>query len=148
MHNWVEFEYHSKERMADALRWAENERRVQAVRRRAGARRRETARRARMGREPRPATLVLGRGELLTLRVGRRGLVLTCVAGRIWATTNRVSADVVLLPGQTAEFADRGTVVIEALRTATIRIDCLRQAHAIFPLLPNALARPRIALFL
>ncbi len=148
MHNWVEFEYHCKERMADALRWAENERRVRAVRRRAGAHRRETARRARMGREPRPATLVLARGELLSLKVGRRGLVLTCVAGRTWATTNRVSADVVLLPGQTAEFMDRGTVVIEALRTATVRIDCLREPQAIFSLWPNALARPRTAPFL
>jgi hypothetical protein len=148
MHNWVAFEYLCKERIADALRWADNERLVQAVRESARVRRGETARRERMGREPRPATLVLARGELLSVRVGRRGLALTCVAGRTWATTNRISADVILLPGQSAQFPDRGTVVIEALRTATIRIEGLRQPRAVVSPWASAVARPRIAFFL
>jgi hypothetical protein len=147
MHNWVEFEYHCRERIADTLRWADNERRVQAVRQAAQARRSEAARRARLGRERRPAMLVLARGELLSVKVGRGGLALTCVTGRTWATSNRLSADVILLPGQSAAFTDRGTVVIEALRTATIRIECQRQPQAIFSLWTNALARPRITLF-
>jgi hypothetical protein len=148
MHNWLEFEYHCRERAADALRWADEERRIQAARQGARARRRETARRAHLSRERRPAVLVLARGDLLSVKVGRRGLALTCVAGRTWATTSRVSADIVLLPGQSAEFPDRGTVVIEALRTATIRVECLRQPRAVFAPWPNAVARPRIALFL
>jgi hypothetical protein len=148
MHNWAEFEYHCRERAADALRWADNERRVHAARQSARARRRETARRARMGRERRPAMLVLVRGELLSVKVGGRGLALTCVTGRTWATSNHRSADIVLVPGQSAAFRDRGTVVIEALRTATISIACLRQPHAVFSLWENAVARPRIAFFL
>ena len=147
MHSWLDFQYFGKAKIADALRWAERERLAEIGRQGARERRRETARRARLGRERRPAMLVLARGELLSLRVGRRGLALTCVAGRAWATTTRMSDDVVLLPGGFVAFPYRGTVVVEALRTTTIRIECLRQPQAVFSLWANAVARPRIALF-
>jgi hypothetical protein len=146
MHNWLEFEYRCRERVTDALRWAEGERLARAARRSERDRRNETTRRARLGRGPRPMTVVLARGDLLTVKVGRRGLALACVAGRTWATTSRGGADIVLLAGQSASFPDRGTVVIEALRTTTIRIECLRQPQAVFSLWTGAAARPRIAL--
>ena len=93
--------------------------------------------------------IVLGRGELLSLKVGRRGLALTCVTGLVvWATTSRMSADIVLMPGEFASFPDRGTVVVEALRTATIRVESLRQPQTIFSSWWSALARPKIALLL
>jgi hypothetical protein len=69
------------------------------------------------------ATLILGQGEVLTLRLSGRPLRLACVAGRLWATTNRSAADHLLAPGEVRTFRGRGTVVVQALRIATARIE-------------------------
>jgi len=69
------------------------------------------------------ATLILRQGEVLTLRLPGRPLRLACVAGRLWATTNRSAADHLLAPGEVRTFRGRGTVVVQALRIATARIE-------------------------
>jgi hypothetical protein len=70
------------------------------------------------------ATLVMQRGEVLSIRVGRRPYRIACVAGRLWATMDGSSVDSVLVAGQSLDYRGRGKVVVQALRTTTIRIEC------------------------
>jgi hypothetical protein len=67
--------------------------------------------------------LILKKGELLSLRLSGRWIRVTCVAGRLWATVDRSSKDHLLAPAEARTFRGRGTVVIQALRTATARIE-------------------------
>jgi hypothetical protein len=142
MPNWLEMEVSARERIADADQWAANERLAKEARRTAREKRRDTASRARAGRTRRPVALVLARGEVLSVRVGRRGLSLACVAGRVWATSGGSADDIILAAGQVTTIANRGTVVIEALRTATIRVDYLRQPQTVFSPWSTRRARP------
>ncbi len=84
----------------------------------------ETLRQAAAPRIPATATLVLEKGELLSLRLSGRRLRVACVTGRLWATVDGSAEDHVLAPGEARTFHGRGTVVIQALRTATARFYC------------------------
>jgi hypothetical protein len=108
MHNWLELHMLGREKMADALRAAEERRRGRAGRARG---------------ESRPATLILSRGEVLRLRAWRGNLVVRCRTGTLWATTDRSKLDTVLSTGESVSYRDGGTVVIEALRTSTLRLE-------------------------
>ena len=69
-----------------------------------------------------PSTLVLARGELASIRLRGRTCRVSCVAGRLWVTESGHQEDSVLNPGEAAGFKGRGTIVVQALRTATVRI--------------------------
>ena len=102
MHNWLELYLLGQERMA------------------------ETRRRVATPHVPRSfrgATLILGKGEVLSLRLPRRPFRVGCVAGRLWATADRSPVDHMLGPGEARTFRG-GTLVIQALKTSTTRIDC------------------------
>ena len=108
MHNWLELHMLGREKMEDALRAAEERRRGRVERARG---------------ENRPATLILSGGEVLRLRARRGNLLVTCRTGTLWATTNRSKLDTVLSTGESVSYRDGGTIVIEALRTSTLRLE-------------------------
>ncbi len=70
-----------------------------------------------------PSTLVLARGELASMRLGGRACRISCVAGRLCVTATGHRDDFVLAPGQEVRFAGGGEIVVEALRTATVRLE-------------------------
>ena len=70
-----------------------------------------------------PSTLVLARGELASLRLNGKACRISCVAGRLWVTASGHPEDSVLDPGEEMTFAGRGSIVVEALRTATARFE-------------------------
>jgi hypothetical protein len=115
MHNWMEIHVTAREKMADAIRSAEEARR-------AGI--------SKAGRsERRPASLILARGEVVRIRVKRGILRVTCRTGRLWATSSLASADTLLAPEDSVTYGVRGTVVVEALRTATLRLEYRDRVH-------------------
>ena len=67
--------------------------------------------------------VILARGEVMKLKVRRGHLRVTCRAGRLWATGNRDGIDSLLGPEDSVSYEGRGTVVIQALRTATVRLE-------------------------
>jgi hypothetical protein len=69
-----------------------------------------------------PSTFVLSRGELASIRLEGRACRVSCVAGRLWVTSSGQRDDSVLTPGTMAGFKGRGTIVVQALRTATVRL--------------------------
>jgi hypothetical protein len=77
-----------------------------------------------------PSTLVLARGELASLRLRGRTCRVSCVAGRLWVTTTGRREDFVLAPGEEVRLGGRGSVVVEALRTATVRLEVCRESRA------------------
>lgn len=115
MHNWMELHMLAREKVAEAIRSSEEARRGDA----AGAQRAER----------RPASLILARGEVLRIRVKRGNLRVTCRTGRLWATSNRDRIDSLLVPNDSITYSDRGTVVVEALRTATLRLEYRETVH-------------------
>ena len=92
------------------------------------------------------ATFVLQRDEVISIRARRRWYRVSCVAGRLWATIDEHHADTLLSAGESVTYRERGTIVIQALRTATVRIERLPQA------VPSprvsADSHPRMAFFL
>lgn len=100
MHNCIELDLLSRERVS------------------------ETLRRAAAPRVPAGATLVLEKGEVISLRLSGRPFRVACVTGRLWATVDGSAEDYVLIPGEARTFRGRGAVVIQGLRTATARVDC------------------------
>jgi hypothetical protein len=70
------------------------------------------------------ATIVLERGEVITIGTRGRPYRVSCIAGRLWTTIGGDPADAVLACGQSVTYRKRGRIVIEALRTATVRIEC------------------------
>jgi hypothetical protein len=85
-----------------------------------------------------PWTFILTRGQVFSLqRTGTRCRI-SCVAGRLWVTASGCSEDSVLGPGDEAPFTGRGRIVVEALRTATVRLEIGAEAtvqeSAPFPL--------------
>ena len=109
MHNWMEMHMMAREKVADAIRSAETARRAGISR----------ARRS----ERRPASLILARGEVVRIRVRRGNLRVTCRTGRLWATSDLDANDTLLAPEDFVTYESRGTVVVEALRTATLRLE-------------------------
>jgi hypothetical protein len=73
--------------------------------------------------ENNPSTIVLARGELASLGLRGRACRVSCVAGRLWVTASGRPEDSVLTPGEGVTFAGRGRIVVEALRTATVRLE-------------------------
>jgi hypothetical protein len=70
-----------------------------------------------------PSTIVLERGGIASLPLKGRACRISCVAGRLWVTVSGRREDSVLTPGEAVTFAGRGTIVFEALRTATVRLE-------------------------
>ncbi len=72
------------------------------------------------------------------MRLGGRACRISCVAGRLWVTATGHRDDFVLAPGQEVRFAGGGEIVVEALRTATVRLEidgaARMKARALFPL--------------
>ncbi len=73
--------------------------------------------------EMNPSTLVLARQEVVSLRLTSRTCRISCVAGRLWVTANGYGEDVLLVAGDEVTFTGRGRIVVEALRTATVRFE-------------------------
>ncbi len=88
--------------------------------------------------EMNPSTLVLARGELASLRLRGRSCSISCVTGRLWVTASGRREDSMLAPGEQVTFTGRGRIVVEALRTATVRLEIHTaarvKARALFPL--------------
>jgi len=76
-----------------------------------------------------PSTFVLARGELTSLRLRGRPCRISCRAGRLWVTASGRQEDSVLAPGEQVTFAGRGRIVVEALRTATVRLEIYASAR-------------------
>ena len=72
-------------------------------------------------------TVILRKGEVLSLHLSGRPFRVACVAGLLWATVDRSAADHALAPGGVQTFRGRGTVVIQALRTATAHIELIQE---------------------
>ncbi len=70
-----------------------------------------------------PSTLALARGEIASLRPRGKVCRVSCAAGRLWVTASGRGEDSVLAPGDAVTFTGRGRIVIEALRTATVRFE-------------------------
>ncbi len=90
--------------------------------------------------EMNPSTLVLARGEVASLRLRGRAYRISCVAGRLWVTASGHREDSVLAPGEELTFTGRGRIVVEALRTATVRVENHTAAH-VSPRAPFPLGR-------
>ncbi|HUI72240.1 MAG TPA: DUF2917 domain-containing protein [Spirochaetia bacterium] len=70
-----------------------------------------------------PSTLVLARRELVSFQLGGEAYRIACVAGRLWVTETGSWKDSVLVPGDEATYTGRGKIVVEALRTSTVRVE-------------------------
>ncbi len=75
------------------------------------------------------STFVLARGKLATLRLAGKAGRISCVAGRLWVTATGRREDSLLSPSEEVTFTGRGRVVVEALRTATVRLEILAAAR-------------------
>ena len=67
------------------------------------------------------ASFDLARGELLRLDAGP-GVDVSCDAGRVWITQERDARDLWLNAGESVHLAGRGLALLEADRTARVRI--------------------------
>ena len=142
MRNWLELFIAGREKMAETIRLRETYRMTE------GAAVTPSGRNA--------ATLVLARGELLSVRLRGRACRATCLTGRLWATASGRQEDSLLAPGESAAFKGRRKIVIEALRTATVRLDFPRPARvtlgarrqAVPSPSVSAASQPRMAFFL
>jgi len=85
-----------------------------------------------------PSTYVLTRGELASLKPGARACRICCVAGKLWVTAGGRREDYLLAPGEGVMLTGGGTIVVEALRTSTVRLEVQTPARgrsrALFPL--------------
>ena len=132
MHNWYEMYTFGRERAAELSRLAASIRKAREVPRLRSSAVAPT--RVASGAEPfttagdkaaARATFVLQKGEVVSIRVGpRRPYRVHCVAGRLWTTIDGSTVDAVLVAGETLAYRGKGKVVVQALRTATVRIEC------------------------
>jgi hypothetical protein len=138
MHNWYEMQAFGRERVAELTRLAASIRAEREVSRlhaeavppvRAAAAQELFAAARDEGRAR--ATFVMERGEVLSIRVGRRPYRISCVAGRLWATMDGSTVDTMLVAGESLAYRGRGKVVVQALRTATVRIEYPSAARVI-----------------
>jgi len=79
--------------------------------------------------EKNPSTLVLAQRELVSLQPGGKECRIACVTGRLWVTVRGSREDSLLAPGEEVTFTGRGRIVIEALRTATVRVEVRTAAN-------------------
>jgi len=83
------------------------------------------------------STFILARGELASFRLKGRACLISCVAGRLWVTASGRREDSLLTAGNEVTFTGRGRIVVEALRTATVRLESFEAARLKSrPLLP------------
>lgn len=129
LYHWYEVDAVARERMRDRLREAEALSLARRVAPEAGSSGSLTLLPGEGGRRGIRATLVLSRGELLSLRVGRLPHRVVCVAGGVWVTGENSGSDHVLAVGEQWTFGDSGRVVIQALRLSTVRIDSAAAAR-------------------
>ena len=80
--------------------------------------------------EMNPSTFVLARRDVVSLRLRGRECRVSCLAGRLWVTASGCPQDSVLAPGEEATFTGRSRIVVEALRTATVRLEMCKAARA------------------
>ncbi len=133
MHNWYEMYVVGRERTADRLRHVEALRRSDEVRaqraRPRGGQRADLLtlipglRRRGGGARGVRATLVLAANEVISMQARGRPCVVTCVAGRLWVTVDGSRVDYVLEAGEDVMVAVRARIVVQALRTATVRLE-------------------------
>ncbi len=62
--------------------------------------------------------IVLARGETLSVRIRRKPLTVSCVAGQLWITVDGCLKDVLLSSGSSTILDGTGTVVVQALHEA------------------------------
>ena len=131
MRNWLEMLIAGREKMNELIRLRETYRMTE------GAVMMTSGRTA--------ATLVLARGEVLSVRLRGRACQVTCITGRLWATASGRREDSLLAPGDGTAFKGRRKVVIEALRTATVRLDFPRPARVTLGARRQAVPSPRVS---
>jgi hypothetical protein len=130
MHNWFEMSAYARDRVSELTRLSESIRTAQG----ALGLRAKAAEPIRIAPAPEPvtsgrdatgarATFVMERGEVLSIRVGRRPYRIACIAGRLWTTMDGSTVDLVLAAGESLAYHGRGKVVVQALRTATVRVE-------------------------
>jgi len=76
-------------------------------------------------------TLTLFKGDTAAFPAGSRPVSIACQAGLIWATINGSAMDYVVEAGQTVRFDRKGSIVIQALRPATVRVERGRTSKAL-----------------
>jgi hypothetical protein len=138
MHNWFEIYGYARERTSELMHLSQSIRIAQDVRgwaqlrmNAAGIAREQAPKQAPVpesvtsGRDPSGAraTFVMERGEVLSIRVGNRPYRIAVVAGKLWATMDGSTVDTVLASGESLAYRGKGKVVVQALRTATVRVE-------------------------
>lgn len=125
-HNWYELYTLAKQTQKDLHRRADEARLVNAAR--------KMRKNAEQGRPAKAmivvktrVTLVLQPNEVVSIRARRRPYRIDCVAGRLWTTVSGSLADAMLVAGETMMYCKSGKIVVQALRTATVRIECLSE---------------------
>lgn len=135
MRNWYEMYVFGREKASEFARVPESIRmaRTEPARLAKGARPTVTVVRLEKGRATGSAraTLVLQRDEVISIRARRRPYLITCIAGSLWTTIDRSLVDAVLVADESVTYRDRGRIVIQALRTATVRIECPNAAQVV-----------------
>ena len=69
------------------------------------------------------SSLVLSRGEIASLQLRGRSCRVSCTDGILWVTASGRREDFVLTPGNAVTLAGRCKIVVEALRTARVRLE-------------------------
>jgi Protein of unknown function (DUF2917) len=80
--------------------------------------------------EVNPSTLILAKGELTSFRFNGAACRISCISGRLWVTASGRPEDLVLSPGEEVTFTAPGGIVVQALRTATLRLEIRSEARA------------------
>ena len=135
MHSWFELYHFGRQRTEELRRSIDETRRRRHGPAYQAADARGTLTVTRAGLQGGRATIILARGEVLSLRV-RSPLTVSCLAGQLWATMDG-RPDALLEPRSGASVAGKGLLVIEALRTATVTLECLRPAPLRIGLAPR-----------
>ena len=125
-HNWYELNMVAKQVQKDLHRQADEARLVDAARKS----RKEEKKHARQARPAAATTVVsarttfiLQRNEVISIQVSRRPYRIACVTGRLWTTIDGSPVDAMLVAGETMRYCKSGKIVVQALRTATVRIE-------------------------
>jgi Protein of unknown function (DUF2917) len=71
----------------------------------------------------RSTTFILSRGSVASFGRRERPMSITCAVGLVWVTIEGSRTDHLVEAGQTVRFQRRGRVVIQALRSATVRLE-------------------------
>jgi hypothetical protein len=126
-HNWYELHIVARQVQKDLYRQADKSRLADATRKSQKEEKRH-AMQARLAAATTVvsggATFILRRNEVISICVWRRPYRIACVTGRLWTTITDSPADAVLVAGETITYCNKGKIVVQALDTTTIRIDC------------------------